>query len=124
MTLHFLDFDYSEDEDGIATWDALASVPAQRLPGLLDEIGGLLAWAHAAFGAHLAPHEDGGLWQYDLQFEHGGHAWVELRFDPATGRVPLPLEVAPQGRVTLSLSLSGAGPAAQAFTARLGDGTL
>jgi hypothetical protein len=26
MALHYLDFDYSEDDDGNGTWDAMASV--------------------------------------------------------------------------------------------------
>ena len=30
MTLDYLDFDYSEDEEGTGTWDAMASVKAER----------------------------------------------------------------------------------------------
>ena len=55
MGLHFLNFDYSEDDEGRASWDAVASVAAARLPELVQEIVGLLAWAHAEFGALQCP---------------------------------------------------------------------
>ena len=38
MTLDYLDFDYSEDEEGTGTWDAMASVKAERVPALAAEI--------------------------------------------------------------------------------------
>ena len=38
MALDYLDFEYSEDEDGNGTWDAMASVPAPRWGALLDEV--------------------------------------------------------------------------------------
>ena len=34
MPFDYLDFDYSEDDEGTASWDALASVTAERLPAL------------------------------------------------------------------------------------------
>ena len=42
MALDYLDFDYSEDDEGTATWDALASVTAERLPALTAEVEQLL----------------------------------------------------------------------------------
>ena len=42
MTLDYLDFDYSEDEEGTGTWDAMASVKAERVPALAAEIAQLL----------------------------------------------------------------------------------
>ena len=35
MTLHYLDFDYSEDEDGNGCFDALADTPVDRHPAVL-----------------------------------------------------------------------------------------
>ncbi|WP_288013827.1 hypothetical protein, partial [Diaphorobacter sp.] len=81
MTLHFLDFDYSEDEEGTGTWDAMASVPTDRLPELLAEITALLDWAHTEFGALRGPVETGGLWDYDLQCERDGLPLLALGFD-------------------------------------------
>ena len=118
MTLHFLDFDYSEDEEGTATWDAVASVPTDRLPELLAEITALLDWAHTEFGALRGPVETGGLWDYDLQCERDGQPLVELRLDPQTGRIAAPTDLAAGQALTLNLSLSGSGAFAEAFAAR------
>ncbi len=57
MRLHFLDFDYSDDEEGTATWDAVASVPSLRLEELEREVITVLAWAHLQFGALRGPVE-------------------------------------------------------------------
>ncbi|MGD9774251.1 hypothetical protein [Diaphorobacter sp.] len=120
MTLHFLDFDYSEDDEGTATWDAVASVPAHRLAQLQDEVAALLAWAHAEFSALRGPVEDGGLWDYDLQCERDGQPLLALSFDGRTGQLhPLPA-VQPHEWVTLTLSISGAGAFADAFSTRFG----
>ncbi|SDM19745.1 hypothetical protein SAMN05428957_103112 [Oryzisolibacter propanilivorax] len=120
MALHFLDFDYSEDEEGLATWDAMASVTAERLADLQSEIDEVLAWACQAFGDRMGPQEEGGLWQYDLQCEQEGQALTELPADPATGRVRWPARLERQDRITLSLSLSGERAFAEAFAARFG----
>ncbi len=66
MTLHYLDFDYSEDDLGNATLDALASVMPDRWAALQAEAQGVLDWAHAEFGPAQAL-EDGGMWHYELQ---------------------------------------------------------
>lgn len=120
MALHFLDFDYSEDEDGLGTWDAMASVPARRLGELVAELESILAWAHATFGEQLGPQEEGGLWDYDLQCEQAGQPLRELRFAPQQARLVPPLVLGDGERVTLNFSLSGAPAFGQAFTARFG----
>jgi len=120
MALQFLEFDYSEDEEGVGTWDAMASVPAQRLGALVAELESILGWAHAAFGHALGPQEEGGLWQYDLQCEQEGRPLQELRYDLQQGSIhPAPAPCA-HGRVTLNFSLSGAANFGEAFTARFG----
>lgn len=120
MTLHFLDFDYSEDEEGTATWDAVASVPAERLPQLLAEVTALLDWAHAEFGALRGPVEAGGLWDYDLQCERDGRPLLALCFDRRTRQVGPQLQVSPQEQVALTLSISGGTAFAEAFSDRFG----
>ena len=66
-SLHYLDFDYSEDDAGHGTWDAMASVwPAQR-EALLDEVAWLLDWAHREFPGGHGPLDEGGEWDHDLQ---------------------------------------------------------
>ena len=118
MTLHFLDFDYSEDEEGTATWDAVASVPTDRLPELLAEITALLDWAHTEFGALRGPVETGGLWDYDLQCECAEHPLLALSYDPNSQRlVPWP-QISPGEQLTLTLSLCGGPAFGEAFQAR------
>lgn len=45
MALDYLDFEYSEDEDGNGTWDAMASVTDSRWQALLGEVQQVLHWA-------------------------------------------------------------------------------
>ena len=120
MTLHFLDFDYSEDEDGTATWDAVASEPTDRLPELLAEITALLDWAHTEFGALRGPVETGGLWDYDLQCERDGLPLLALGFDIHERQIHPRPQSQPQAWVTLTLSLSGGPAFAAAFVDRFG----
>ncbi|WP_312307377.1 hypothetical protein, partial [Pulveribacter sp.] len=120
MALHFLDFDYSEAEDGVATWDAIASVPEARRQELAQEVHSILAWAWTEFGALHGPHEEGGLWQYDLQCERRGQPLQELRYDGACGELVPALQAGSDGRVTLTLSISGLPAFAEAFAAHFG----
>lgn len=121
MALDFLDFDYSEDEEGLATWDAMASVTAERLAELQAEVDSVLAWAWSEFGDRVGPQEEGGVWQYDLQCEPDEQAPIELHVDPLTGQVHWPSpRLEGRQRLTLSLSLSGERAFAEAFVARFG----
>ena len=120
MPLHFLDFDYSEDDTGVATWDAMASVAATRLMPLVAEIESILGWAHELLGAEFGPQEEGGLWQYDLQCERQSRPLMELHFDPQRRCIALPQDIGTEEYVTLSLSLSGEAAFADAFTERFG----
>ncbi len=66
MQLHYLDFDFSEDELGHACWDALACVPPERWEALLAEAQALLAWCEQQGGP--AGDMDAGFgWDFDLQ---------------------------------------------------------
>jgi hypothetical protein len=65
--LDYLDFDYSEDTEGIGTFDAMASVVPQRLAALHAEVAQVLAWAEARFPDGRGALEDGAQWDYDLQ---------------------------------------------------------
>ena len=118
MTFRYLDFDYSEDDEGTATWDAIASVAAEHAPALQAEIAAILQWAHAEFAGLQGPVEDGGAWDYDLQSEQTGQPLQALRFNVDTRRLaPLPAP-APGQRQTLTLSISGGPAFAMAFRER------
>ena len=90
MTLHYLDFDYSEDEDGNGCFDALADTPAERHPAVLAEVALVLDWAQAAFAGLHGALDEGGAWDHDLQVLPG----------EANAAVTA-------GRCSVSLSLSG-----------------
>lgn len=106
-TLHYLDFDYSEDDEGTGTWDAIASVPAGHLAALQAEIVQVLAWATIEFAGLRGPVEEGGVWDYDLHSEPEGAPLQTLIYDHASRQL-MPA-IAPEGgqRHTLTLSISG-----------------
>ena len=62
MALDYLEFDYSEDEEGTGTWDAMASVKAERVPALAAEIEALLRWASQKFAGRQGAVEEGFDW--------------------------------------------------------------
>jgi len=90
MTLHYLDFDYSEDEDGNGCFDALADTPAERHAAVLAEVALVLDWAQAAFAGQHGAVDDGGSCDHDLQVLPGE-----------------PNAAASAERCSVSLSLSG-----------------
>lgn len=59
MQLDYLDFDFSDEEDGRGSFDAMASVTAERLPAVRAEIDAVLAWAGEAFGPKSEAGDDG-----------------------------------------------------------------
>ncbi|CAN7576759.1 MULTISPECIES: hypothetical protein [unclassified Acidovorax] len=107
MTLNYLDFDYSEDDEGTGTFDAMASVSPAQLPPLQAEVAQVLQWAHAEFPDACGPAEDGGQWQYDLQGVQEVSTPLQLAFEPLSGSIhSVPGSPAP-ARTTLTLSISG-----------------
>ena len=96
MPLQFLEFDLSEDTDGLRTWDALASPDAAHTLALLSEVQGLRQHLTQQLGP-AGPLDEGHRWDMDLQIQD------------ATGQaLPLDLAIPPAGRITLAISLSGA----------------
>ena len=67
MSLRWLDFDYSEGNDGTGVFDAMASVELRHADEVQAEIDAVLAWAESAFAGRRAPVEEGGDWDADLQ---------------------------------------------------------
>jgi len=120
MELHYLDFDYSEDDEGTGTWDAMASVTPAHLPALRAELEQVLAWAHRAFAGRRGPIDEGGDWDYDLQALHEGTAPDQWAYDEAAQRVVLLPGGAGQTRHTVTLSLSGTPAFGAALRERFG----
>ena len=105
MALDYLEFDYSEDEEGTGTWDAMASVKAERVQALAGEIEALLRWASHQFAGRQGAVEEGYDWDYDLQAQDDDGQPLNAQFDRAAGK--LELQASATGRTTVNLSLSG-----------------
>jgi len=114
MQLHYLEFDFSDEESGRGSFDAMASVLPERLPPLLAEIGAVLRWASATFGAP-APLEDDGEWDYDVQAVAEPATALQVSCDAAAGRVELSPAIAGAERTTLTLTLGGSPAFCEAF---------
>jgi hypothetical protein len=66
VQLHYLDFDFSDEESGRGSFDAMATVAPSRLSAVLAEISAVLDWARGAFGPAGAL-QDESEWDYELQ---------------------------------------------------------
>jgi hypothetical protein len=66
-SLRWLDFDYSEGDDGTGVFDAMASVELRHAAEVQAEVDAVLAWAESAFAGCRGPVEEGGEWDADLQ---------------------------------------------------------
>jgi hypothetical protein len=123
MNLQLLDFDCSEDAEGVVCWDALAQ-PAQTYhTKLLAEVSEVLTWCHQFDAQGPGPLEDGASWDFDLHVTlHGNNdpaLQTAIQFDPFTGHVHLHPEAAQQV-MTLSLSISGSPAFSLAFREQFG----
>lgn len=103
--LDYLIFDYSEDEDGNGSWDAMASAPAARLPALVSEIESILQWAHLAFPGRCGPLEEGNDWDFALSAQDDAGQALAIRFDARSRQ--LQYDEAEVGHTTLTLTLTG-----------------
>lgn len=112
MQLHYLVFDFSDEDSGRGSFDAMAGVGGPRLPALLAEIGAVLAWAHRAFGPAGAL-QDEGEWDYELQGITEPDTPIDVRYEGG-GRVMLAAG-AGGATTTLTLTLSGSPGFCQAF---------
>ncbi|MDP9899057.1 hypothetical protein [Variovorax ginsengisoli] len=115
MRLDYLDFDCSEDSEGVGTFDALASTTATQLPAVHAEIETVLAWAHGQFPEGPGAVADGADWDIDLQSLREYSAADTLTYDPATGRLRLTPGGDGEPRHTTSLSISGSAAFSAAF---------
>ena len=117
MALRYLDFDHSEDDADMGTWDAMASVTPEHLPALLAELLHGQRPGRAARAGRRQPLDEGGDWDYDLQTLHEGAAPHQLHYDEASGRVTIEPGAPLQTRHTVTLTLCGTAAFAAALRA-------
>jgi hypothetical protein len=107
LNLQYLDFDASENTDGVGTFEAMASTAPQHIAKVHAEIAQVLAWAHATFPGTRGPLDEGGEWDYDLQEMREFTIVDTLRYDVATCLVTTTPGTAGTPRHTVTLSISG-----------------
>lgn len=104
--LDYLIFDYSEDEEACATWDAMATVTTDRWPALQAEVLQVLHWAEQQFPRQRGALDEGATWDFDISL--GDSTGRDLR--AVVQGQPLALQHAAlpaTGTVTLTLTLTG-----------------
>jgi len=121
-SLHYLDFDYSEDEHGHGCFEAMVSVPAHRVAAAREDIARVLDWAFAHFPDLRAPLEEGGEWDYQLESQQEWSVPETLHYDEVTGRFSAQPGEPGEPRQVLTLSLSGSAQFCEAFRRHFGGG--
>jgi hypothetical protein len=104
MDLHYLDFEFSDEDSGAGSFDAMAAVRPDRLPALLAEVAAVLRWAHRGFGVPGAPPEDGE-WDFALQAVADPDRPLAITYDVGKGEVAM--GHAGGALVTVTLTLTG-----------------
>jgi hypothetical protein len=125
MDLQYLEFDCSEDTEGVVCWDAMAQPSASHTCALLREVTQLLAWA-SRFSPHgPGPLDEGADWDFDLQIQR--HSPLMERSIPAHAHWQAALQTldirpppGPNEHLELSLCLSGSPAFSQAFREEFG----
>ena len=107
MNSNYLDFDYSEDADGVGTFDAMASVAPAQIAALHAEICAVLAWAQQHWPNACAPIEEGGVWHYDLHGVQEVSTPLLLDFDETSGQLRTATGNPAAPRTTVTLTISG-----------------
>lgn len=114
MQLQFLEFDGSEDAEGVVCWDALAQPASRHTHALLLEVTQVLAWAHRFSPCKPGALEDGADWDFDLRI-HRANAALSVHWDGAGEKLALTPWPTAGDEITLSLSISGVPSFALAF---------
>lgn len=119
MNLQLLDFDCTDDAEGVVCWDALAQPDPAFNPALLEEVTQVLVWAHGFDTQGPGPLENGANWDFDLQvtlLPAGQPPQAAApRFLPSTGQLVLVPPPQTHLHMVLSLTLSGTPAFVQAF---------
>jgi hypothetical protein len=114
MNLHFLEFDCSDDNEGVVCWEALAQPAARHTQDLLTEVAQVLTWTHRFSPRSPGALEDGADWDFDLQI-HVDSSPIQVQWDTSTKTLVLSATPTESEEITLSLSISGAPAFCAAF---------
>ena len=114
--LDYLDFELSDDGEGIYSFDAMAHVTQPRWPALQAEVSQVLQWCGQHFSRQPGALEEGHAWDLDLQLQSDAGHHLAIRWDAAQAQLTAP-DAAHCNAVQLSLTISGNEAFAQAFEA-------
>lgn len=115
MQLKYLDFDHSEDTEGVGTFEAMASVGPSQRQAVRTELAQVLAWAHRRFPLGRGPIDEGRDWDVDMQDVTEVSTVEQLDYDSQRGVFTVHVEPAGAPRHTVTLSLTGTEAFCQAF---------
>lgn len=111
MHLQYLDFDFSDEDTGRGSFDAMASVTIDRLPALLAEVACVLNWCSGTFGPCTAPDmpDDVAEWDHELQAMQEPDLPLDIAFDERRGEIAMGRAdgAGEAARVTVTFTLSG-----------------
>lgn len=121
MQLQYLDFEFSDEENGRGSFDAMASVFPDRVPAVLAEMTQVLRWAVDAFGSAGQLEEDSE-WAHAVQAIIEPSTPLKVLVDEGSGEVSLE-PVGGSKRVTFTITLTGSRAFCDALRQRfeLGD---
>ena len=119
-TLRYLQFDCSEDGNGLVSFEAMASVGAAQWHALQAEVAAVLDWAHRGYAGVRGPLDDDGDWDYDLHAHQETVATLELDYDPMSRRLSGRTLADGIARYSLTLTLGGTAGFAEALRERFG----
>lgn len=77
MQLHYLIFDASDDGHGVGTWEAMASVRAERLDAVMAEVQQVMDWADTHSPGPRGALDEGGTWDADTLVQTDGE-WTAV----------------------------------------------
>lgn len=78
MTLDYLLFERSEGDDGVVTFDAMASTLGDHHAAVMAEVQQVLDWAWRCFPRTHGPVEEGLDWDHDLQVSEEAGGWTAV----------------------------------------------
>jgi len=73
--LQFLQFDASDDADGVTSFEAVAATRADRHAAVLVEVQQVLDWVASRCPHGPGPLDEGHDWQHDLHVATEGDGW-------------------------------------------------
>ncbi len=115
MALHYLSFDYSEDTEGVGSFEAMASTWPEQVPAVQAEIVRVLDWAHQAFPATRGPVAEGCDWDYDLHGLREFSVPEQIGYNAATRQLAVQAASPGKPRHAVTLLLSGTDEFCTAF---------